>query len=348
MDDVETAPVDTGGAEPVSPPEIDSDAGLYAVYDKMMGEAEKPAPAAPETAAADTSSADQPPKEGSAPAITPASAAPNSWSAEMKEKWGSLPPEAQGYIAQREKEAHDQISRMGQDVARLKPVGELISTRQEVFDRHGIAPHEGISLMLDMQDLLDKDPRAGLSAIAQTYGIDLATEFGSQQPGQQTQGRSPEVAQLQQTVRQLQQQLAQRDNVTKVREQREAAARRTEAKSAVDKWGEGKEHFASPDVKKLMGTLLGNGTATDLDDAYDKACHAIPEIRQKLNEAAQKAAEEQRKTAEKQRLADEAKAAADARKNRGINGGGKAGHKASGGRWDDDEALSATFDRVAG
>lgn len=319
------------------------DESLEAIYDKIAADfeaEETDTPAAPDKAAVADPKTDQPPKAEGAPA-GPASP-PNSWSADMKGKWATIPPDAQAYIAQRETEAHDQISRMGQEVARSRPLTELIDARQGIFDQHGLDAHEGLSLLLDAQELLDQDPLHGIAAIADKYGIDLAATFGTGQR-QQTQGGAvdPQVTQrltqLEHQNRTLQQQLTLRDNTARSVAERETLARREEAKTTVATWSEGKTHFAREDVKKLMGTLLGNKSANDLDDAYDQACHAIPEVRTLVT------ADASRKT-----LAEQARAASDAKRNRGVNAGARPGKPAKTGSWDDDSALEATFDRIVG
>lgn len=348
MDELENVSADAAGVEAVSTsevsstpaPSLDNDASLEALYDKIAG-VEAPAEAAPPEAAA-APNPDQPQTGEIEPDITPAIDAPMSWSADKKAMWSSIPPEVRPYIAQREMEAHQQISRMGQEVARYRPYGELIEAKQEVFDRNGFNAIDGLNRLFEAQERLEQDPLQGLAAIAQSFGIDLAAAFGGQ-PGQQMDPNAvpPQVQQLTQTVRQLEQKLAQRENTERAQAERDTQARREEAKSQVTKWSEGKTHFANEAVRTLMGTLMSNGQANDLDDAYDKACHAVPEVRQAITAEAEKAA-----VAKK--LADDAKAAAEAKKARGVNAGSRPGKPAAGGKWDDDSYLESVLSRVAG
>lgn len=350
MDDLEIASADAAGVEVVSSTpavseapaasSFDDDASLEALYDKIAAPKEEPE-AAPAPAAA-APNPDQPQNGEPAPVITPASDAPMSWSADKKAMWETIPPEVRPYIAQREMEAHQQISRMGQEVARYKPYGELIEARQDVFDRNGFSAIDGLGKLFEAQELLEQNPLQGIAAIAQQFGVDLAAVYGGQ-PGQQPDPNAvnPQVQQLTQTVRNLEQKLAQRENTERAQAERDTQARREEAKSQVTKWSEGKTHFANESVRTLMGTLMSNGQAKDLDAAYDQACHAIPEIRQALTAEAEKAAATKK-------LADDAKAAADAKKARGVNTGStRPGAKASGGKWDDDDYLEATLSRIA-
>lgn len=343
MDELDTAPsveasvapVSTDTSAPAASIEND-DAALEALYDKIT--APKAEEAAPVEAAAKPVS-DQPQSEAPAPdATAPASDAPHSWSAEKKALWAGIPPEAREYIAQRETAAHEQISRMGQEVARFRPVGELLDAHQDMFDRNGFAPIDGIKKLFEAQAALERDPVTGLVAIADQFGIDLQATFGGQ-AGEQG-AVSAETQQLQHQNRMLTQRLAQFENTQKAQAERDAEARRTEAKSTVAKWSEGKTHFAREDVKKLMGTLMGNGSAGNLDDAYEQATYAIPEVRA-LVLADQKKADDAKK------LADDAKAAAEAKKAKGVNGGSRPGQPAKGAKWDDDSYLDSVYERAA-
>jgi hypothetical protein len=343
MDEPETAPSIEVSAEVVSTPadttpslSSDDDSALEALYDKITAapEAEEAAP----VAAAAKPVPDQPQSEAPAPdANAPASGAPHSWSAEKKALWDGIPPEAREYIAQRETAAHEQISRMGQEVARYRPVGELLDAHQEMFDRNGFAPIDGIKKLFEAQTLLEQNPVHGIAAIADQFGIDLAATFGGK--GEQQGNSDPRVGQLEQQNRQLNQRLAQFENTQKANAEREAQARREEAKSTVTKWSEGKTHFAREDVKKLMGTLMGNGQAATLDEAYEKATYAIPDVRSQVL-ADQKKAEDTKK------LADDAKAVAEAKKAKGMNGGSRPGQPAKGTKWDDDAYLEGVLERV--
>jgi len=344
MDELDTAPSVEASAEVVSTPadtspaSIDnSDAALEALYDKITAAPEADEAAPP--AAAANPVTDQPQSETPAPdANAPASDAPHSWSAEKKALWAGIPPEAREYIAQRETAAHEQISRMGQEVARYRPVGELLDAHQDMFDRNGFAPIDGIKKLFEAQAMLEREPVQGLVAIADQFGIDLAATFGGQ--GGEMGAGDPATQQILHQNRILTQRLAQFENTQKAQAERETEARRSEAKSTVEKWSEGKTHFAREDVKKLMGTLMGNGAAKTLDEAYEQATYALPEVRA-LVLADQKKADDAKK------LADDAKAAAEAKKAKGMNGGSRPGQSAKGAKWDDDSYLESVLARVA-
>lgn len=339
------------GAAAATPADPFSDDGaLDALYDKIAASddgattGDVPAAATAEASAAGVDqTSDHPQKADGEPGSSQAIVPPTSWSAEAKALWSNVPPDAQKYIAQREAEAHSKITQLGEAVARFQPVGELVEQRIGVFDRHGITPDEGIGLMLDMQDMLDRDPVTGLSAIAETYGIDLAATFGGTQSGQQQQrvATDPAVKQVLDQNRQLQQRLAERDTAEKRQQESQTQARRQEAVTEVQRWGADKPHFTNPEIRKAMSALYANGLATSLDNAYEQACYANPSIRALIEADAKKAAE----TAN---LAEQAKVVGDAKRARSVNLGTRSARPAkAASRWDDDTALEATFDAVS-
>ena len=217
---------------------------------------------------------------------------------------------------------------------RQLPIRELLDQNLGIFDANGVGVEQGLSALLNAQRMLDSDPMQGIAAIAQAYGIDLTQAFGPQGNG------NPQMQALQAQVSQLTNQLTQRDNQSRMSQERQNQARMSEVQSQVETWGQDKEHFAREDVRNMMGTLIQSGQASDLDAAYEAACHAIPEIRSAIAEKA-KAAQEAK--AKKERGA----AIKDAKKARKTNLGGKGGGvPATGQSPNDDAYLGDVFDRV--
>lgn len=347
LDDVLDAPAPVADAAPTpapapepaepaaEPSEDDVLDQIWAKHNPTRDASGRFASANPEAAAegepAAEETTDQPAKAEGEQA-EPAIPAPNSWSADMKAKWPALPPDMQQHIAARESEAHQQISRMGQELASVKPLADLATQYRPVFDHHGLAPTDGIARLLDVQVQLDRDPAGTVARIAQAYGVDLASLV---QPADGTQGQAdPQVARLQQTVQQLQQQLS---SVQQAEEARQHERQQSIARSAaqeVETWAKGKEHFSNPAVRQLMANFVMEGRP--MDDAFEAACWAVPEVRQQLLAA------QQAKTAE-----TEAKRLADARRAGVLNGGRRAPPPA-GPALDEDAQLEAIWQRHHG
>lgn len=290
---------------------------------------------AEEQSAAETNGAnraDQPYDGKSEQSEVAAIAPPASWSAEMHSHWTTLPPQIQTYVSQREQDASRKISEQGNELGRARPVVDLFDRYQQNFDRHGISFEDGMASLMQAQEMLDQNPLQGIAAIAETYGIDLPSVFGPS-----AQQLSPEVQRLVAENRQYQATINNLQRDQRARQIAEDRAIYSEALQDLGHWSLDKEHFAA--VENTMAGLLSSGEAEDLDEAYDMACHAVPEIRQELLEA------DRARVAEERRMAD-AQAARDAMRMAQTNIGNRAARPAVAGEFLDDDALSQRFDAI--
>jgi len=224
--------------------------------------------------------------------------APLSWTAEQKAKWASLPPDTQAYIAQRDKEQHDAITRAGQQVKAFEPIGKVIEQFSHVFQKNGLQPHDGIARMLAVNEMLEANPESAIREIARVYGVNLQGETA-----QDAEPANREVAELKAELARVKSHLTAQDR------QREAAANETLAREIAD-FAKDKPHFEA--VRKVMAGLMQSGAAETMQEAYDRAVYADPTIRQAI------LAEEATK-AEAKRKEEEAKRVQAAKKAAGVN-----------------------------
>lgn len=231
--------------------------------------------------------------------VKPAIDAPISWTAEQKAKWATLPPDTQAYIAQRDKESHEAISRAGQQIKAYEPIGEVIKQYSHVFQKNGLQPHDGIARMMAVNEMLETNPRAAIAEIAKAYGVNLQGTTDEQDASPE----NPRIAELE--ARLARQEAHLTAQLRQKQEADDAALAREIADFAKDK-----PHFES--VRKVMAGLMNSDAAKSMQDAYDMATHADPTIRQSLQVEAQTKAEEQRK-------AEEAKRVSAAKKAAGVN-----------------------------
>lgn len=284
---------------------------------KFAPKAEAPAEGEPAAIAppVETKSADQPAEKAPEPAA-PAIDVPISWSAEMKAKWAALPPDAQSYIAQRDKESQTAISRMGNEkkgleerVAAYQPIDQLINAHRDEFARRNVSPVQAFQTLLNAQRELDANPLRGLVQIGLTYGIDLR-QFLPEQVQQHAAPPSAEVVQLKNDVARLTGYLTEQQR--KQSEAEQATHQQTEAslRSEIETFSKDKPHFEA--VKAHMSALLTSGAADTLDKAYEQAVWAIPEVRERIQQ-------DQRKADDDKRREEQAKAAAAAKKSASVN-----------------------------
>lgn len=228
----------------------------------------------------------------------PAIDAPISWSAEQKAKWASLPPDTREYIAQRDKDSHEAISRAGQQIKAFEPIGKVIEQFAHVFQKNGLQPHDGIARMLAVNEMLEQNPRAAIAEIAKAYGVNLSGETG-----QDANPESPRIAELEARLAKAE------SHLTAQERQRLQAENDALAREIAD-FAKDKPHFEN--VRKLMGGILQAQPNLSLHDAYERATHADPTIRQAI-------LVEETARAEAKRKADEAERVKAAKKAAGVN-----------------------------
>lgn len=340
IEDTGTAPMDSGATEDLrsdtttAPSEAPSseapaetnteaanDAELHAIWDKRNptrdegGRFQSKNPSEPgEEAEAPESTEGQPPAEDSVEqAAKPAIEPPMSWPKEMKDKWGTLPPDAQEYIARRESEAHSKISQMGNETAALRPVAHVIEQNRDVFSKHGVNPDQGIQLLVTAQRRLDENPVAAIAELARSYGVDLSV-FANGRPSTQ----SPETAMLQDQIARLQSQLEQTNGYVRSQQEAEHTARANQHLATIDTFLAGKT-ISESDIDELAVLIeterrLDPGKTPDklLEAAYETFQGRKPERREALiAQRVKQEAESNKATAEKK--------AAEARKLGSLN-----------------------------
>jgi hypothetical protein len=232
----------------------------------------------------------------------PAIDAPVSWSAEQKAKWAALPPDTREYIAQRDKESHEAISRAGQQIKAFEPIRNVIEQYGATFQKNGLQPHEGIARMMAVNEMLERDAPTAIREIAKAYGVNLSgTSEQDATPGDQR------IAELEAKIAKMD------SHLTAQQRQQLAAENNALAREIADFANDPKNprpHFES--VRKVMAGLMQSGAAETMQEAYDRAVYADPTIRQSILADQQKATEEKRK-------ADEAERVKAAKKAAGVN-----------------------------
>lgn len=294
-----------------------------------------PAPAAEEPAPAVETPTDQT-QEQTAPEAQAKPApidSPVSWSAEMKAKFGTLPPEVQQYVVQRDKETHEHISRLGETVSRFRPIGQLLEQHVDSFRSKGLGYAEGVGQLLAAQKALDTDPVSAIAHLANVYGVDLGRLIGQE-------GRSPQSEALQEQVKTLTAELVSLKRSVGSREAAEQQQKQSQLEQIVSKFSADKPDFEelADEIYAQIGAIRAANpnlsTEDMLTNAYEKASWANPKTR-----AAR--IEKETKAAEQKRLEEAKKASEAAKKAAGVNVKGQP--KANADADDIDALLAATW-----
>jgi hypothetical protein len=231
----------------------------------------------------------------------PTRKAPQSWKPDERAFFDQLPPEAQEVILRRESDFNKGIQKYAEDAKFAQSLKPAVEQWAPYLAQINVPPDQAFQHLISHEYVLrtgsPAQKQAKLMELAQAYGIDLG------QMGEQTQQNQldPNVQHALSRVQQLEAYIR-----TTEYEKQQELARQQQAEQAT--LSEQIQAFASSadaphfeDVREDMAQLLKAGYATDLKDAYEKACWARPDIRASLLKA-----EEAKRIQEKAELAKKA------------------------------------------
>lgn len=239
--------------------------------------------------------------ETAAPSIDP----PASWTADMKAKWASLPPDAREYIASRESESHKAITQMGMKAKALEPFAHVAQKHSDFIQRFGLSPDQAYDNLLVAARQLQDNPAGFIAHIAKTHGVDLS-RLTQEQDGQVAQP-DPMLLEMRRELSELRQWKAERE--------REATHQRQQSvESEIEAFGKDKPYWDQLEedlvieVSALKQHNPNMAPRDLLQKAYDRAIHANPDTRARILEDQRRASEEKRKQ-EQEAKAKQARAA---------------------------------------
>lgn len=251
-------------------------------FDEQPTQEAQPADAKPDDAGEPSAQPDADPD----PAPEPQDVAPSSWKREVADKWKDLPPEIKSEINRRETEYHKGIEPYKQYANIGRQMEQAIGPYAQNLQNSGVHPTQAIHHLLGIEDKLrNGDPTTKaqtLIKVAQDYGIDIGQLA-------QTPPADPRLYQMEQ---QLQHERMQRQQYEQTITERDNAA----VMSEIDQFASDPKNTHYNAVRNDMAALLQSGMASNLQEAYDRAVWARPDLRQSLIEqertkAAQEAAQ---------------------------------------------------------
>ena len=204
--------------------------------------------------------------------ITP----PASWTAESKEKFGSLDPDLQKEVLKREKDYAQGINKYADAAKTADAYDQVIAPYKAMIAAEGSNPVQAIaSLFNSAYQLRTGTPEQKaqlILSLAQQYGADLSQISPQDETDEYVDpdivALKNEIASLKQTT-QSQVQAQQNQQIIGYQQQIEAFA--SDPKN---------EHFDK--VRDTMSTLLTSGSASNLDEAYEKSLYLVPETREAI------------------------------------------------------------------
>lgn len=216
--------------------------------------------------------------------------APRSWTSAEKSEWAIMTPNQRAAVQRRESEVELGFTKLDEERNFGKSLKEVINPYMSIIQAEGGTPATAVQSLLNTAYILRTGGAAQKAALfhqlAQQYGVDLSQPATNStvQPDQVYNQLTQKITQLEQQIRQ------QPENFQK---QQEGLV----IKSQIDAFAADPKNVHYEKLKPVMASLLSGGQATNLQDAYDKASWADPEIR-----SANMAIEREAK--ETQRIAD--------------------------------------------
>lgn len=242
---------------------------------------------------------------------------PATWSASAKAIYAQLPEAARREIVKRELDFARGIQQHAEKARGYDTLMAQVQPYEAMIRSENSTPDRAIASLLQSAYVLRTAPpqqKAQLiMQIAQQYGADLSPYFSQQ--AEQSAGQQ-DLSSVQQMVHQLvaphiqkiqQWEMSQAEDKRRRDQQmdQEIQSQVMAFQSATNEDGSPK-HLYFENVRGLMGAYYFNGQAESLDQAYEMACWAHPEVRAALQSEQQRSVEAQR-LGEAQRRAREAK-----------------------------------------
>ena len=222
---------------------------------------------------------------------------PQSWKAEMKAEFTTLPPKVQEYILQREKESTSSFGKTKSELDRVRnehaEIDQVIEPFRERLALAGERPAQAVQRLVAAQLYLERAPQEAIAWLAKSYGVDLGTL--TQAPQQQA-PNDPVVQRIQQL-----------ENLITGQQRQAQGQMMTGIVSEIEKFAQTAEFFE--DVKDEMPAIVQlvksqNPTMANqevLKTAYDRAVYGNPHTRTLMMKK-----QEAERNGERARLAKEA------------------------------------------
>ncbi len=208
---------------------------------------------------------------------------PASWPKEDAAVFATLPPEVQATIARREQEREGAFTRAMQNIseverfhAALKPA---LDEHRGLIEATGLPPEQMITNVLRLADWAQRDPRAYVRWIVETYGIDP----GEIKPSGHDEYADPAIIELRQGYQRLNETVQQFQNRIRQEEEAKVRAEADHIRDTINQWAGQKNpdgtvkwpHFADRNVQVHMGKLMEIDEQLTLDTAYERATRAL-------------------------------------------------------------------------
>jgi len=207
------------------------------------------------------------PEDDGKPALRP----PPGWSPTAKMAFDKLPPEVQQAVAKREEEVNNGFAKFQE----YKPIDRFM----EMAKQSGTTLDKALENYVGIETELRRDFIGGISRICQNQGVSplaLANQILARHgaaPSEVQPGEQPEARQQAPSVDPaIMHKISALESYI---QQQQQAGIQTE----IQRFASDPKHTFFENVRADMSRLMNSGYAETMEDAYEKACWANPEIR---------------------------------------------------------------------
>lgn len=239
--------------------------------------------------------------------------------------WAKLPENFRNALREQERNAAQAIEKHSTAAKAWEPVNKLLEPHLNEMRAAGVEPQQYVSQLINADRFLRQDPVAGLNWIAQQYaGMDVIQlaqwMYDNGQQPQQVDPRDEKIAALEQRLNRFetQGQTAQQQAINK----------------QIADWSADKPDF--PAVRLKMAALAKESPGASLDQLYEEARWAHPEIRERILQERE----------DKRRAELAGKRQAGAQSPRGTPQPNAAPRQPRNKSWDIEADLNETFDEL--
>ena len=203
---------------------------------------------------------------------------PSTWRAEAKSKWAGIDPSIKAEIHKREGDAMRGAEMLKEDAQYGKQITSVVAPYMPTIRARGSSPEEAIGTMLNAYHILEtaapQEKARQLLITAQQYGVlnEIGALLNNQAPVQ-PQGITPE--QMNQRLAEERQSWESQQTTQTIQGEVERFA------TAVNEDGTLKNPYFD-NVRGTMGALVQSEPNLSIDEAYERAIWATPEIKNLL------------------------------------------------------------------
>ena len=209
-------------------------------------------------------------------------------------EWKKASPVLQQALLRRSEEMHRGLEQYRAPAQFGQRMVDAFKPYEQTLQQLNVSPDVAIGKLLQVDGTLrygsPEQKAATIATLAQQFGVDLGMAQNTPLPDQNYVALQNQNQDLQNRLNKLEREQQERDDAM--------------LNSEFAKFAEGREHFET--VRAYMGTLIQEGRASSLEDAYEQAIWANPSIRAALIAKQQSEASAK---AEKERKAQDARKA---------------------------------------